>query len=39
VNFVQDYRADQFIEKGTAKSMLLVLEKNGWRISAEESGR
>jgi len=37
VNFTQDYRADQFVERGTAKSMLLVLEKDGWRISAEES--
>jgi len=39
VNFTQDYRADQFVERGTAKSMLLVLEKDGWRIAAEESGR
>jgi hypothetical protein len=39
VNFVQDYRADQFVEKGTAKSLLLALEKDGWRILAEESAR
>jgi len=38
VNFIQDYRADQFVERGTAKSMLLVLEKDGWRILAEASG-
>lgn len=39
VNFVQDYRADRFIEWGTAKSMLLALEKDGWRILAGESVR
>lgn len=39
VSFVQDYRADQFVEKGTAKSLLLALEKDGWRILAEESAR
>lgn len=39
VNFVQDYRADQFVEKGSAKSLLLALEKDGWRILAEESAR
>lgn len=39
VNFVQDYRADQFVERGTAKSMVLALEKDGWRILAEESVR
>lgn len=39
VNFVQDYRADQFVELGSAKSLLLALEKDGWRILAEESVR
>lgn len=39
VNFVQDYRADRFVELGTAKSMLLALEDGRWRILAEESGR
>lgn len=39
VNFVQDYRADQFVERGTAKSLVLALEKDGWRILAEESVR
>jgi len=39
ISFVQDYRADQFVERGTAKSMLLVREKDGWRIVAEESAR
>ena len=39
VNFTQDYRADQFVERGTAKSMLLVLENDGWRIATEESER
>ncbi|PKO85553.1 MAG: hypothetical protein CVU18_19575 [Betaproteobacteria bacterium HGW-Betaproteobacteria-12] len=39
VNFVQDYRADQFVEMGSAKSLLLALEKDGWRIVAEESTR
>lgn len=39
VSFVQDYRADQFVERGTAKSMVLALEKGGWRILAEESAR
>lgn len=39
VSFIQDYRADQFVEKGTAKSLLLALEKDGWRILAEESAR
>ena len=37
VHFVQDYRADRFAERGTVKSMLLALEKDGWRILAEES--
>lgn len=39
VSFVQDYRADQFVERGTAKLMVLALEKDGWRILAEESVR
>lgn len=39
INFVQDYRADQFVENGTAKSMLLAQENGSWRILAEESGR
>lgn len=39
VSFVQDYRTDQFVEKGTAKSLLLALEKDGWLILAEESAR
>ena len=37
VRFVQDYRADRFIERGIAKSMVLALEKGGWRILAEET--
>lgn len=37
VNFIQDYRADQYIERGTAKSIVLALEKDGWRIVAEET--
>lgn len=36
VSFVQDYRADRFVERGIAKSMVLALEKGGWRILAEE---
>jgi len=39
VSFVQHYRADQFVERGTAKTMVLALEKDGWRILAEESAR
>ncbi|MBI2278146.1 MAG: nuclear transport factor 2 family protein [Dechloromonas sp.] len=39
VSFVQDYRADQFVERGTAKLLVLALEKGGWRILAEESAR
>ena len=39
VSFVQDYRADQFVERGIAKVMVLALEKGGWRILAEESAR
>lgn len=39
VKFVQDYRADQFVERGTAKSMVLALQQDGWRILAEESAR
>lgn len=37
VSFVQDYRADRFVERGVAKSMVLALEKGGWRIIAEET--
>lgn len=39
VKFVQDYRADHFVEQGTAKSMVLALQEDGWRILAEESAR
>jgi hypothetical protein len=39
VNFVQDYHADRFVELNTAKTMLLTLEREGWRIQSEESGR
>lgn len=39
VNFVQDYHADRFVELDTAKTMLLTLEQDGWRIQSEESGR
>lgn len=39
VSFVQDYRADRFVERGITKSMVLALEKGGWRILAEETLR
>lgn len=37
VRFVQDYRADQFVERGTAKMIVMALENNVWRIQSEES--
>lgn len=37
IKFVQDYRADQFIERGTEKALVLVLEHSHWRIQREES--
>lgn len=37
VRFVQDYRADQFVERGTAKMIVMALENNAWRIQSEES--
>lgn len=39
VKFVQDYRADQFVERGTVKLIVLALENNQWRILSEESVR
>lgn len=39
VRFVQDYRADQFVERGTAKMVVMALENNVWRIQSEESLR
>lgn len=39
VSFVQDYRADRFVERGITKAMVLALEKGGWRILAEETLR
>lgn len=39
VSFVQDYRADRFVERGISKAMVLALEKDGWRILAEETVR
>lgn len=39
VRFVQDYRADQFVERGTAKMIVMALENNVWRIQSEESLR
>jgi hypothetical protein len=37
VNFLQDYRADRLVERGAAKSLVLALEKDSWRILAEET--
>jgi len=37
VSFLQDYRADRFVERGAAKSLVLALEKDSWQILAEET--
>lgn len=39
VSFLQDYHADNYHELATPKSLLLTIEKDGWRIVAETSGR